>query len=369
MSAKKFISIVIAAITFLFLFVTMFFFYIDPMFYYRNTELYRPQYIATERYQMAGLVKNREFDTVFTATSMGRNFYEDYADKRLNAHSFNASLPASTAREQSMVAELALGEKENIKQVIWELNFYSFASEDPEWVMGPPSDFPKYMYDDSKINDIRYLFNSYTLHVLYNNIRNNIQGSEYNREATSIYKFSNVAPPESINRVQTALESTPVYAGIPKSEKAETMLASFNYNVIQLAKRYPNTKFTLFFAPYPVYNHVMAYRSHPDFLKERIKFKEEVYQLVSKYDNIELYDFQDEEKITFNISNYYGDGVHYYEFVNNWIIDYFAIQPPIQSLARYQQKLDKWEKQITDFNPEKLYADNTIKNMYVATNN
>ena len=337
------------------LLVSIIFYYIDPLFYYRNTDLYRPQYIGTERYQMAGLVKNQEYHTLFTATSMGRNFYESYSDEKLNTKSFNASLPASTAKEQSMVAELALREKSQLDQIIWELNYYSFSSEDPEWVMGKPSDFPTYMYDDSKINDIRYLFSSYTLEVLNYNLRGNKNNSEYNREVEQIYKFADVAPPETFERVGNSLENIIEFTEVPVYDRAETMLNSFKYNVLELAEKYPDTKFTLFFAPYPIYNHVISYKTHPDYLTERIKFKTEVYKLISEYDNIELYDFQDEEQITFNIANYYGDGVHYYHAINNWMIDYFAKEPPIQSLDEYNQKLNRFKEQVSNFQDRPAY--------------
>jgi cytochrome c-type biogenesis protein CcmE len=368
MSAKKFLYIVLAATILLILLFSTFFYYIDPLYFYRNTELYRPQYAATERYQMAGLIKNQEYKTLFTSTSMGRNFYEHYADKQFKTKSFNAALPASTAKEQSMVAELALREKGKLDQIIWELNYYSFSSEDPEWVMGKPSDFPTYMYDESKINDIKYLFNSYTFEVFYRNLLANSNGDEYNREVTSLYKFYDVAPPESVDRIQKSLKNVAPITAVPVYESADTMLTSFKYNVIDLAKKYPDTKFTLFFAPYPVYNHVVSYLSNPDYLKERIMFKKDVYDLISKYENIELYDFQDEERITFNIGNYYGDGVHYYEFVNNWIIDYLAEKPPIQSLQEYSLKLDRFEKQITQFDTTKLINDSTIKEKYIKNN-
>jgi hypothetical protein len=366
MSHKKFIFFTAGLSVSLILLISLLFYYIDPLFYYRKTNLYRPQYIATERYQMAGLIKTMEYETLFTATSMGRNFRESYVNQKLNTKSFNASLPASTAKEQAMVAESALRNKDHIKQIIWELNYYSFAG-DPDWVAGPPSDFPKYMYDDSVANDIRYLFNSYTVEVFYKNILGNIKGDEGRRDVESLYKFGENFPKENLDRIANSLQQVPIIPQLPENEKYETMIKSFKENVIPLVKNHPDTKFTFFFAPYPVYNHVMFYKKHPDYLTERIKFKKQVYTLLSQYPNAEFYDFQDEKKITYNISNYMADGVHYYDFINNWIIDYIAEKSPIQSLEQYNKKLTNFKNQVTTFHIDKLYADDSLKKAYVST--
>lgn len=363
MSAKKFLATTVTMIAALVLIVSSLFYYIDPLFYYRKTDLYEPQYIGTERYQMAGLLKTMDYKTVFTGTSMGRNFEESYVDEKLGTKSFNASLPASTAREQSMVAQTALREKEKIDRVIWELNYYSF-SGDPNWVTGPPSDFPVYMYDQSKLNDIRYLFNSYSLEILYENIMNNRNDVRSRRNPLTIYKFGKGAPKESYERIEGALEKIPEMQELADYETAETMIESFKDNVLTLVKNNPDTTFTFFFAPYSVYNQYIFYEKHPDYLTERSKFKKEAFKLLSQYPNAHLYDFQASKQVTFNIDNYMGDGVHYYNFINRWIIDYIAENPPISNLARYEEIIQKYQDLVQNFKPEQLQKDPTLRERY-----
>ncbi|WP_342433020.1 hypothetical protein [Neobacillus sp. FSL H8-0543] len=363
MSHKKFLGAFTVMASVLILFVSIIIYTIDPLFYFRKTELYRPQFLAAERYQMPGLLKTLEYDTLFTATSMGRNFRESYANEKLGGKNFNASLPASTAKEQSMVAEAALNDKPNLKRVIWELNYYSFAG-DPEWVTGPPSDFPTYMYDQSRINDIKYLFNSYSVETLYKNLMANKKGDERWREVESLYKFGQVAPVESIEHIQTKLNEVQPLNQLPTFEQSSVLMKSFKENVISLVEAHPNTTFTLFYAPYPIYNHVTFYKKHPDYITERMKFKEEVYELSQKYPNVEIYDFQDMKEITFNIGNYQGDLVHYYTFINNWIIDYIATNKPVQSDKEYAAKLEDFKEQIANFDINQLEKESTIKEHY-----
>jgi hypothetical protein len=363
MSAKKFLLMSITMMATLVLIVSALFYYIDPLFYYRKTDLYEPQYIGTERYQMAGLLKTMDYETVFTGTSMGRNFEEGYADEKLKTKSFNASLPASTAREQSLVAQTAIREKEKVEQVIWELNYYSFSGE-PDWVTGLPSDFPVYMYDQSKLNDIRYLFSSYTLEILYKNIQANRNDIRSKRNPLTIYKFGKGAPKESFDRIEGALAKIPEMQKLPEYETSETMIRSFKDNVLTLVKENPKTKFTFFFAPYPVYNQYISYEKHPDYLTERSEFKKEAFKLLSEYPNAELYDFQAMKQITHNIDNYMGDGVHYYNFINRYIIDYIAEENPIQDLANYEQLIQQYQDLVENFQPEQLEKSTTIRESY-----
>lgn len=365
MSYRKFLTVLAIIMSILVLCVSAVMYIIDPLFYYRKAHLYRPQYVATERYQMPGLLKNQDYDTVFTATSMGRNFRESYVNERWGVKSFNASLPASTAREQSMVAETAFRDKPHLKRVIWELNYYSF-SGDPEWVTGHPSDFPVYMYDQSKINDIRYLFSSYSFEVLYKNLMGNKNGDQSRRDAENLYKFGQVAPVESLEHVKTLLNNVQPSEQFPELETASSQIKSFKENVIPLVKAHPGTKFTLFYAPYAVYNHVSFYKKHPDYLTERLKFKKEVYELTRKYPNVEIYDFQDQKEITFNIDNYQGDLVHYYDFINNWIIDYIAKNKPVQSEKEYAIKLKNLKNQVETFKMNELKTESKMKERYTV---
>ncbi|WHY85442.1 hypothetical protein QNH39_22960 [Neobacillus novalis] len=363
MSHKKFLAAFAIMSTGLIVFVSVIMYIIDPLFYFRKTNLYRPQFVAAERYQMPGLLKNQDYDTVFTATSMGRNFRESYANEKFGGKSFNASLPASTAKEQSMVAEAALRTKPDLKRVIWELNYYSF-SGDPNWVSGPPSDFPTYMYDQSKINDIRYLFSSYSVEILKKNLMANKTGDERWREVESLYKFGQVAPVETTEHIQTFLSNVQPIGQLPDYEKSSTLIKSFKENVISLVQAHPKTKFTLFYAPYPIYNHVSFYKKNPSYLAERLKFKKEVYELSRKYPNVEIYDFQDMKEITFNFANYQGDTVHYYSYINNWIIDYLVQNKPVQSEQEYAGKLKNFKQQITNFNINQLKMESSIKERY-----
>ncbi|MBM7577814.1 hypothetical protein [Jeotgalibacillus terrae] len=353
MSGKKFIMLFFSSVIGLVGTIALAFYILDPLFYYRDEGLIEPQYNADARYQMPGLLRNKEYETLITATSMGRNFREDYVDDTLNTESLNGSLASSYAKEQSMVAQFALQENEQLNHVIWELNFYSFA-EDPEKVLDSATPFPTYMYDDSKLNDIKYLFHSYNVRLAANNVLANVSNDELRRNPEELYKFGQVAPEESIERIDGWLQRAPELQEYPENETKEVMIASFKENVIQVIEDNPDTTFTFFYAPYPVYNQHRYYLQHNRYLEERLAFKEEVFELLSQYDNAELYDFQDQKEITFDAGNYMADAVHYYEYINEYIINTIASEDPVTSKTAYDQQLENLKNQVINFNVDQL---------------
>ncbi|WP_214481723.1 hypothetical protein [Bacillus sp. SM2101] len=363
MSAKNFLAIVGVFISAFVLLISALFYWIDPLFLYRQTELYEPQYIANERYQMPGLVKTMDYQTLITGTSMGRNFEENYVNEKFGTKSFNGSLPASTAREQSMVVQLALQNKEKVDRVFWELNFYSFSGE-PDWV----TDFPEYMYDDSKLNDIRYLFNSYSLEVLVKNLQANVNDIKSKRDVETLYKFGNDAPMDDFERIVGAIDNVDKEDAVPEFDTAEKMLRSFEKNVISVVEDHPDTTFTFFFAPYPIYNQFKYYKSNPEYLEERAKFKAESFKLLSKYPNIQLYDFQLIKYITFNIGNFMGDGVHYYRHINRWMVDYMEENIPIRNVPRYEYLLQQYVALVEEFSLDQLIEHPFLKEKYGLLN-
>ena len=130
-------------------------------------------------------------------------------------------------------------------------------------------------------------------------------------------------------------------------------MKSFDANVMPLVKNNPDITFKLFYAPYPIVNHFSFYRKNPQYLEERAKFKEAVYEKISQYDNVQLYDFQTESTITYVAKNYM-DSVHYYRYINDWMIDYMAEYKGISSKEENDKIIEEFRNQIINFNVEQL---------------
>ncbi|WP_369901620.1 hypothetical protein [Bacillus manliponensis] len=346
---KRFIGLFI---TFLFLLgsIVCFIVYkLDPLHVYKLQE--NDYFYATERYQMPGLVKHRDYDTIFVGTSMGRNFLEPVADEAFHTKTFNASLPASTAREQRMTADLAIQKKE-VQHVIWELNFYSFFGE-PDWVLEGSSPFPTYMYDQNKLNDLQYFFSPYSRQMAFKNWSSKLQGYNPPEDLNWLYKFGDQEDKflvENAIKVIEATEPAPPEEGY----SYEILLKSFEDNIISFIKDHPDTQFTFFYSPYPVTTHVVNYKMDAEYLTTVLSFKKEVYNRLKEYNNVKLYDFHDNKEITYNLSYYMWDQTHYYRFINDWIISQLTTTPPINDGQAYEQRLAEFENTIKHFDTNEL---------------
>lgn len=325
----------------------------DPLYLYHklNKDNF---YGATERYQMPGLIKNMEYDTLLVGTSMGRNFVEEEVNKWFNSKSFNGSLPASTAREQRMVADLSV-RNHRLKNMIWELNYYSFSNE-PDWVEEGSSPFPTYMYDDNVFNDIKYLLNPYSRKMAFITWTANQNKLTYHRDPYKLYKFGDEIEKYTIENSRERLENA-AKRPINDAETAKIMMESFESNVVSFVEDNPEINFKFFFAPYSIVIPVEFNKMDPMYTQERIKFKKYVYERLSQFENVDFYDFQDNKEVVYNVANYMSDGIHYYRYVNDWIIKELTTTKAVEDEKQYNKRLDQYEEMINNFDLSQLRFD------------
>lgn len=323
---------------------------LDPLYVYKFKK--NDFFYATERYQMPGLIKNMDYDTLFVGTSMARNFLEPNADKLFHTTSFNGALPGSTAREQNMAAQLATQSK-TIKNIIWELNSYSFSGK-PDWVSEGASPFPTYMYDTNKLNDIQYFLSPYSRKIALQNMKLNLDSTKLPQDPYWLYKFGDEEPKFEVDVAKRVVDGATTHKPISEGLYHEQMLKSFDSNIIEFVKQNPGVQFTFFYAPYPVTSHVVKDKNDPKHTEENILFKKEVYNKLKELKNVKLYDFQDAKEVTYNLSNYMSDQTHYYRHVNDWIIKQLATTEPITSKKVYEQRLSDFSNEIKNFDTSKL---------------
>jgi len=300
---------------------------LDPLAFYRLPHMYEAQYSANARYQMPGLIKNVEFDTLIVGTSMSRNFVESDMNDIWDVKSFNASLPSATAREQLLAFELAARSNPDLENVLWELNFYSFARK-PDDVEDSQGEFPYYMWDNALWNDVRYLFSLYPLQRMREIILANLRHDKSGRDIEMLYKFGMNAPTLTVEEVKELID---IPNSVTKSQyQFDIMLANFRENVIPAVRDNPKVKFYFFYPPYGVFWHVRAHKQNPDYLEGITQLKSAIYEELSLYNNVRLYDFQDRSDITHDISKYI-DVAHYIPAINLWTLEAIMTEKPVSS--------------------------------------
>ena len=124
--------------------------------------------------------------------------------------------------------------------------------------------------------------------------------------------------------------------------------------LVPLLENHKETKFLLFFPPYSV----MYYKGNN--VSRYLQFKKEVMELLLKYDNLELHDFQTEFAITEKLDNY-KDLTHYSGKISQWIIEHIKLKTHIVTLQNYERYLDKLRDQLLRYDYQAKYDELKIK--------
>ena len=120
-----------------------------------------------------------------------------------------------------------------------------------------------------------------------------------------------------------------------------------------IVEKYPETKFTFFYAPYPITRHMVIQLQKPEINEDRLQTKLAIYKELKNDKNIEVYDFQDEADITFNVGNYI-DRSHYFPYINDILLQKMATEKPIQSEKEYKEKVESLSDQLENFSYDQL---------------
>ncbi len=322
---------------------------LDPLYFYRFPSFYEPQYSTNARFQIPGFIRNAEYDTVLVGTSMSRNFQESHVDEILGGTSLNAALPASTAREQKLAVELALGE-EKVERVLWEINMFSFARP-IEDVEDEQNDFPYHLWDRTWLNDYKYLFSVYPLEQMKRIIEENRAGSVEHKDREMLYKFGFDNPPLTLDKVR---ELVNIPNGAARSDyRYDIMLPNFQANVVETVKAHPEVQFVFFHPPYALFWHVRAQKQLDQYIQEVTKTKIAMFQELSSLPNVKLYDFSADQEITHKVSNYM-DIAHYFPVTNDWILQQIASEPPVLTEEEAIHKAKSVEEQVLQFDEQDL---------------
>lgn len=319
----------------------------DPYVYYHKEGVYKRTFTKNfnMRYQIPGMIRNLEYETLFVGTSMGHNFKEDKINQLWDTTSFNATISGSSAREQRKAVELAL-KSHDVKHVFWEINYDSLAG-DPERV---DATFPAFLYDRNIVNDLPYLL-SYEAFKKIDYQWENQHLVKSDVDPYSFYKFGEKKQPLTIEGMKKELEGQS--APPSSAHTLESYVESFKENMLPMLKKYPDTQFTFLYTPYPITRHMIIQEKMPSINQDRLQAKLEIYNELENYQNAAVYDFQDEAEITFNVGNYI-DRSHYFPFINDLLLEKMATTEPIQSEGEYKEKVKKLSAQLKNFSYDQL---------------
>jgi len=324
-------------------------FIVDPLQQYTKQKLLKPVYL-NPRYLNAGISKSHKYDSVVLGTSMSENFLLDDVSSVLGFKApVKLTISGASAHDMNKVLKTAYKYKE-IENVLCDIHFYSYTGDVGGFSKGVGS-LPDYLYDDKALNDYKYLMNIDTLKLSLRTLRYNIFDRknivlDKNRMYQWQHIFENSFGLKNLLKDWGNRPKDLDIKSIQTSRSPENLQANFNLDILPLIKKHPETNFYLYYPPYSIFEY-KQFRNR-SWLKNVLMFKEYIFETVSKYPNVKIYDFQTAKEITHNL-NKYKDLSHYHQNINHWILQ--------------QIKNDRYRvtnKNIHDLNKDILYQVDTF---------
>lgn len=301
---------------------------VDPFEIYRKaTHFVPPIDNTTQVYSNAGIVRQYDYDSAIVGSSVTENFRPSYMDTCLGGHFVKLVTSAATAKNHQLLLRLAF-KTHNLHRIVYGLDVYSFIALTDE----TGSEVPIYLYDDNLVNDVQYWLNR---SVLFSFL-------------PRCLKTWGQVPESSIRDTMYSWAGRDKYGKIalynasftkPKDERpAEFYLergqANLEKNLLPFVKEHPETQFDFFFPPYSAAE--WASMKSRGTLTGMLAMRGLLYDALSKYPNIRIFDYSAREEWVLNLENY-KDTLHYGQWINDLIVDCIA---KADGLVESKEELD-----------------------------
>lgn len=289
---------------------------VDPFFHFHQPLDCLGYPIHNQRYQNDGILRNFDYDSIITGTSMTENFSASQWDELFDAKTVKVSLSGSYLKETTDRIERAFACGKQIRYVVRSLDFYSL-NVDKNTLTDYA--YPEYLYDDKVLNDVKYIFNK---SVFFNGLLPVLNPMKESKETPNFdeaynwsHRFSYGKQPV-LDRYTRPEKSEPLPSDI--SYAKDTIRENIQQNIVRLALEHPQTQFYLFFPPY----NIITWDSWDRWgiLLFNIEIMRYTSELLCGYDNIHLFSFNDDFDMICNFDNY-KDLEHYGDWINRDILN------------------------------------------------
>lgn len=305
-----------------------------------------------DRYQHAGVVRHYRPESIIVGHSLAGNFQPTDVERLLGwRNTYNLTMRGSTIYEHRRVARFAL-EHSPVDKVLWL--FFPANLRLPAKVYTPKTDFPEYLYDQSRANDLKFFA------TLPSNVTPYVHDVEVLRQKIERLNRGRAKPfePRDLatnweflqdNRFNAAKEIEREilgdFAGKPL-EYQDALAGTFPHlspaDIAQLAVSpeddffdnlernlratvadYPEVEFTIIPMPPLTFLHWQHLRiSEPDTYRSYLFYVRHLVEVLSAYDNVSIFAYG-QLPVAADIRLYRDHG-HYHMAVNEYMLDLIA---------------------------------------------
>lgn len=296
-------------------------FVVDPLQFYR---LAAPPAVWSDnqRYQIPGLAKHADYQTIVVGTSHAENFLPSLVEARLGERAVNLAIAGSTAREQRLVVEKALATG-RVRHVIWILDRIAFSK--PAAAVGQSGDdFPLHLYQEDATTAFRYLISTDTLRLTFANL---FGLGHRDLDSLNAWYDDHAFGAEPVladwRRRLAVLAVVRGRAGQSFVDPGPTIRRNIEQNLLAPIRAAPGVRFDLVFPPYSILSYLADYADDPRAVAARRRYKADVVAATAPFDHVRVFDLQGIESIALDFSHF-KDLEHFDLELNGEILDALA---------------------------------------------
>jgi len=275
-------------------------FEVDPFQQYRVPTKYEARfYRSFQRYENPGVARNYAFDRAIVASSFFENISGSEVDRAFGyGRTQNLCDSAMTAYDAKALIETALSTG-RVKEIVYNVDYNSFSG--PPTRVGFGGKLPLYLYDRARWNDYPYVLSIATLRKSVDILAGRREEG-YRTDADApwywadgvVFSAANVIDqldPHDMNRRYQQPQRT-----------LDGMMRSFEANVVPLVRDNPKATFIFTWPPYSILAWIDFRRR--DQLEVSLEFKRRFFEILSKYPNVRIHDFQARTDWITNLDEY-----------------------------------------------------------------
>ncbi len=292
----------------------------DPYYHYHAPWFGMKAVLYEKEYQVVGTLRHFDYDAVLVGSSVVENNDNSWYDAAFGVKTVKA------VRSYGGVADLCwyLGEAyraqaeagKPIRRVFFNLDPASLLQESETTFVS--TGCPMYLYDDNPLNDVKYLWNKT---VLFEKIPYEAaQSFSAGYQESLSYNWAegkNFSREGALSQYYRKAEIAPMQAEDAYDEQVNGNIALLRAQI----EAHPETEFVFFVPPYSQLWWDDAERS--GMTDVYLHAEKLALSALLGYDNVQVYDFQNENDVTWNL-DYYMDTVHFAPEINFRILQWIA---------------------------------------------
>jgi len=312
---KKWFMTVVCVTVGIIIFISALNVIVDPYFHFHKPiTKYR---LYEERYTNDGIARHFDYDTIIIGNSLAQNFKTSQYDELFGTNSVKLPYSGAWYKELWESLDRAISYNADVKEILIIFDLSDLTAH-PNWVRY--DNMPEYLYDDKVLNDVNYVLNKT---ILYRGTCYNLLYTMMGKESTSFDNYSSWIRETGPKQACDSLEHIDIneYLRDFTEGSRETIDINLEANVLPVLNKYPNVKFKLVVPPSSVAKWADYYQIGE--VLWRIDGLSYALDTLLKYDNVEVYAFDDLFDVTTDL-NLYSDTIHYDASVNALILDEMA---------------------------------------------